>query len=208
MENSKQIQNVYGYARVSTKEQNEGRQIEAFKNFGITEGNIFIDKKSGKDFNREEYQLLKQILKRTQNNVLVIKSIDRLGRNYKEIQNEWREITQDLKTDIVVLDMEILDTRKFKNVLGTFIADLVLQVLSFVAEQERDNIRTRQKEGIQIAKAKGKKFGRPKIEFPKEFKQEYIKWKNKRQTAKTTMENLNLKRGKFYMFVKEYEGRN
>lgn len=208
MENSQQIQsNLYGYARVSTKEQNEDRQTQALTEFGITEDNIFIDKKSGKDFKREEYQLLKKILKRTQNNVLVIKSIDRLGRNYKEIQNEWREITQDLKTDIVVLDMPILDTRQYKDLLGNFIADLILQVLSFVAEQERDNIRTRQREGIEIAKAKGKKFGRPKIELPKEFKEQYKKWKKGEQTAKITMENLDLKRGKFYMFVREYEGR-
>lgn len=208
MENSKQIQsNLYGYARVSTKEQNEDRQIQALTEFGITEDNLFIDKKSGKDFEREEYQLLKRILKRTQNNVLVIKSIDRLGRNYKEIQNEWRKITQDLKTDIVVLDMPILDTRQYKDLLGNFIADLILQVLSFVAEQERDNIRTRQREGIEVAKAKGKKFGRPKIELPKGFKEQYIKWKKGKQTAKTTMENLDLKRGKFYMFVREYEGR-
>lgn len=208
MENSKQIQNnLYGYARVSTKEQNEDRQIQALTEFGITEDNIFIDKKSGKDFEREEYQLLKKILKRTQNNVLVIKSIDRLGRNYKEIQNEWREITQDLKTDIVVLDMPILDTRQYKDVLGTFIADLILQVLSFVAEQERDNIKNRQREGIEIALKKGKKFGRPPILLPKEFKQEYKKWKKGEQTAKVTMENLDLKRGKFYMFVREYEGR-
>ncbi len=208
MENSQQIQsNLYGYARVSTKEQNEDRQTQALTEFGITEDNIFIDKKSGKDFEREEYQLLKKILKRTQNNVLVIKSIDRLGRNYKEIQNEWREITQDLKTDIVVLDMPILDTRQYKDLLGNFIADLILQVLSFVAEQERDNIRTRQREGIEIAKAKGVRMGRPPILLPKEFKQEYRKWKNGEQTAKVTMENLDLKRGKFYMFVREYEGR-
>lgn len=208
MENSKQIQsNLYGYARVSTKEQNEDRQTQALTEFGITEDNIFIDKKSGKDFEREEYQLLKKILKRTQNNVLVIKSIDRLGRNYKEIQNEWREITQDLKTDIVVLDMPILDTRQYKDLLGNFIADLILQVLSFVAEQERVSIRKRQREGIEVAKAKGKKFGRPKIELPKEFKEQYIKWKKGKQTAKVTMENLDLRRTTFYHFVREYEGR-
>ena len=198
-------ENIYGYARVSTKEQNEDRQIEAFKAYGISEDNIFVDKKSGKDFEREEYQLLKKILKRTSNNVLVIKSIDRLGRNYKEIQNEWREIIQDLKTDIVVLDMEILDTRRYKDVLGTFIADLVLQVLSFVAEQERNNIRDRQREGISVAKAKGKKFGRPKINLPIQFEKEYKIWKSGKQTAKTTMEHLKLKRGKFYMFVREYK---
>ena len=206
VENSKQ--NLYGYARVSTKEQNTDRQVQALKEFGIEEENIFEDKKSGKDFNREEYQLLKKILKRTTNNVLVIKSIDRLGRNYKEIQNEWREITQDLKTDIVVLDMEILDTRKYKNLLGNFIADLVLQVLSFVAEQERINTRQRQKEGIKIAKSKNVKFGRPRIERPQNFEEEYKKWKKGKQTAKTTMDNLSLKRNKFYMFVKEYEGKS
>lgn len=200
-------QNLYGYARVSTKEQNTDRQVQALKEFGIEEENIFEDKKSGKDFNREEYQLLKRILKRTTNNVLVIKSIDRLGRNYKEIQNEWREITQDLKTDIVVLDMEILDTRKYKNLLGNFIADLVLQVLSFVAEQERNNIKIRQEEGIKIAKSKNVKFGRPRIKRPQNFEEEYNKWKKGEQTAKTTMDNLSLKRNKFYMFVKEYQER-
>ncbi len=205
VESSKQ--NLYGYARVSTKEQNTDRQIQALKEFGIEEENIFEDKKSGKDFNREEYQLLKRILKRTTNNVLVIKSIDRLGRNYKEIQNEWREITQDLKTDIVVLDMEILDTRKYKNLLGNFIADLVLQVLSFVAEQERINTKQRQEEGIKIAKSKNVKFGRPRIERPHNFEEEYNKWKKGEQTAKTTMDNSSLKRNKFYMFVKEYQER-
>lgn len=206
--NIKENENVYGYARVSTKEQNTDRQIQALKEYGIEEENIFTDKRSGKDFEREEYQLLKRILKRTQNNVLVIKSIDRLGRNYKEIQNEWKEITQDLKTDIVVLDMPILDTRQYKDLLGNFISDLILQVLSFVAEQERGNIRTRQAEGIAVAKAKGKKFGRPKVERPQEFEKEYKKWKKGEQTAKRTIENLQLKRGKFYMFVREYEGRS
>ena len=139
--------NVYGYARVSTKHQKEDRQIEALSEYCITEENLFIDKESGKCFfNREEYQLLKKILKRTENNILFVKSIDRLGRNYKEIQNEWREITQELKTDIVVLDMPLLDTRQYKDLLGNFISDLVLQVLSFVAEQERTNIKQRQKE--------------------------------------------------------------
>ena len=140
------MSNVYGYARVSTKHQVEDRQIEALSEYCITEENIFIDKESGKDFNREEYQLLKKILKRTENNILFVKSIDRLGRNYKDIQNEWREITQELKTDIVVLDMPLLDTRQYKDLLGNFISDLVLQVLSFVAEQERTNIKQRQKE--------------------------------------------------------------
>lgn len=201
------MENIYGYARVSTKQQKEDRQIEALKEFGVEDENIFTDHKSGKDFEREEYQFLKQLMKRTQNNVLVIKSIDRLGRSYKEIQKEWREITQELKTDIVVLDMEILDTRKYKDLLGNFVSDLVLQILSFVAEQERNNIKTRQKEGIKIALEKGKKFGRPILERPKNFEEEYKIWKEGRQTARKTMANLNLKPTKFYMFVKEYEER-
>lgn len=199
------MENIYGYARVSSKDQNEDRQIEALKEFGVSEDNIFTDKKSGKDFDRENYKILKMFLKRTENSVLVIKSIDRLGRNYKQIQDEWRKITQELKTDIVVLDMPLLDTRKYKDTMGTFIADLVLQVLSFMAEQERKNIKSRQADGIAIAKAKGKKFGRPKIELPQNFECEYGLWKKGKQTAKATMEKLNLKRGKFYMFVKEYE---
>ena len=134
-------------------------------------------------------------MKRTQNNVLVIKSIDRLGRNYREILHEWQELTHELNIDIVVLDMPLLDTTLHKNLLGTFISDLILQVLSFVAEQERTNTRTRQAEGIAVAKAKGTKFGRPRIELPANFEEEYIKWKEGKQTAKKTMENLgNIKR--------------
>lgn len=201
-------ENLYGYGRVSTKDQNLDRQIQALLEFGIKKENLFIDKQSGKDFNRQDYQLLKQILKRTTNNILVIKSIDRLGRNYKEIQKEWKELTIDLKTDIVVLDMPILDTRKYKDTMGNFIADIVLQILSFVAENERENIRTRQAEGIAIAKAKGKQLGRPTIGLPTNFGEEYILWKNGKQTAKATMEHLNLKKSKFYEFVREYEKGN
>lgn len=197
--------NYWGYCRVSTQHQKEDRQVEALQNWGIKKDNLFIDKASGKDFNREEYQLLKRILKRTKNNVLVIKSIDRLGRNYKEIQNEWRELTQELNVDIVVLDMPILDTRQYKDLLGNFISDLILQVLSFVAENERKNIKTRQREGIEIAKSKGTKFGRPTISIPSNFEEEYNKWKKGEQTAKIAMENLNLKRTKFYNFVSLYE---
>lgn len=136
--------NIYGYARVSTKNQKEDRQIEALIENGVTKEDIFIDKESGKDFNREEYQLLKKILKRTENNILFVKSIDRLGRNYKEILQEWRDLIK--YTDIKVLDMKLLDTTLYKDLLGNFISDLVLQVLSFVAEQERTNIKQRQKE--------------------------------------------------------------
>lgn len=202
-------QNIYGYCRISTKNQNEDRQVEAMRQYNIEEENIFIDKKSGATFaEREEYQLLKKILKRTQNNVLVIKSIDRLGRNYKEIQKEWKELTIDLKTDIVVLDMPILDTRNYNDTMGGFIANIVLEILSYIAEQERINIKERQREGIAIAKAKGKKFGRPSIALPKDFETQYNLWRNAKQTAKTTMANLGLKKSKFYSFVRTYEGQN
>lgn len=202
-------QNIFGYCRISTKNQNEDRQVEAMRQYNIEEENIFIDKKSGATFaEREEYQLLKKILKRTQNNVLVIKSIDRLGRNYKEIQKEWKELTVDLKTDIVVLDMPILDTRNYKDTMGGFIANIVLEILSYIAEQERINIKERQREGIAIAKAKGKKFGRPSIALPKDFETQYNLWRNAKQTAKTTMANLGLKKSKFYSFVRTYEGQN
>jgi DNA invertase Pin-like site-specific DNA recombinase len=136
--------NIYGYVRVSTKEQNVDRQIEALKEYGITEERVFVDKQSGKDFNRNEYQTLKRFLKLNNGSTLVIKSIDRLGRNYKEIINEWQELTKEYNIDIVVLDMSLLDTRKNKDLMGTFVSDLVLQILSFVAEQERVFIKERQ----------------------------------------------------------------
>lgn len=202
-----EIKNKYGYCRVSAKDQNEERQIKALLEYGINEDNIFIDKKSGKDFEREQYQLLKQILKRTKNNLLVIKSIDRLGRNYSEIQKEFKELMQ--YTDIKILDMPLLDTTLNKDLLGNFIADLILQVLSFVAEQERANIKDRQKQGIEIAKAKGKYRGSKKrIKIPNNFEEEYNKWKLGQQTAKMTMEHCFLKRTTFYAMVKEFEKNN
>lgn len=189
------MKNIYGYARVSTKEQNEDRQVEALKEYGIKEENIFTEKVSGRDFNRPEYRFLKELMKRTQNSVLVIKSIDRLGRNYREILHEWQELTHELNIDIVVLDMPLLDTTKYKDLLGTFISDLILQVLSFVAEQERTNTRVRQAEGIAIAKAKGTKFGRPRVKVDRnEFEKQYAIWKAGEQSAKSCMEALNLKR--------------
>ncbi len=148
--------NIYGYARVSTKNQKEDRQVEALIENSVTKEDIFIDKESGKDFNRDEYQLMKKILKRTDDNLLIVKSIDRLGRNYKEIINEWRDLIQ--YTDIKVLDMPLLDTTLYKDLLGNFISDLVLQVLSFVAEQERTNIRQRQKERNRNCKSKRKEI--------------------------------------------------
>ncbi len=194
-------QKVYGYVRVSTKEQNEDRQVEAMLELGIPKERIFIDKQSGKDFNRAEYQTLKRMLKDSPKSLLVLHSIDRLGRNYKEITKEWQELTTECKSDIKVLDMPLLDTTQHKDLLGNFISDLILQVLSFVSEQERKNIRKRQEEGIAIAKAKGKILGRPKAEITEQFIEEYKKWKAGAQTANQTMQNTNTKRTTFYKLV-------
>lgn len=157
----------YGYIRVSSKDQCEDRQMDALTKAGIPEDHIFTDKQSGKDFDRVQYVKMIRTLKR--NDVLYIKSIDRLGRNYEAIIDEWNAITKKIGADIVVLDMPLLDTRKGKDLMGTFIADLVLQILSFVAETERRNIKQRQAEGIAAAKARGVKFGRPPMELPEGF---------------------------------------
>lgn len=192
---------VFGYARVSSKDQNEERQLVAFKEYGIDERDIYIDKQSGKDFNREQYNILKHILR--ENDLLVIKSIDRLGRNYNMIVNEWKDITRNIKADIFVLDMPLLDTRNNKDLLGTFISDLVLQILSYVAEQERSFIKQRQKEGIINAKNNGIKFGRPKIEKPQNFDIVVNRWKNKEIKSKEAMELLGLKPNTFYNMIKD-----
>ena len=192
---------VFGYARVSSKEQNEERQLSAFQKFGIDERDIYVDKQSGKDFNRKEYLTIKNILR--ENDLLVIKSIDRLGRNYDMIVNEWKDITKNIKADIVVIDMPLLDTRKNKDLLGTFISDIVLQILSYVAEQERTFIKQRQKEGILVAKNNGVKFGRPKIEKPQNFDIVVNKWKNKEIKSKDAMKLLGLKANTFYNMVKD-----
>lgn len=166
----------FAYIRVSAKDQNENRQIDALEAAGIENAKLFIDKSSGKDFNRQQY---KKMLKRMRlGDVLYVKSIDRLGRNYEEIIEQWRILTKDKGIDIVVLDMPLLDTRKDKNLMGTFIADLVLQILSFVAETERANIKQRQAEGIAAAKARGVKFGRPKKEMPDNFGELATMWFN------------------------------
>ena len=191
---------VFGYARVSSKEQNEERQINAFKDFNIDERDIYVDKQSGKDFNRENYLILKHILR--ENDLLVIKSIDRLGRNYNMIIEEWKDITKNIKADIVVIDMPLLDTRNNKDLLGTFISDLVLQILSYVAEQERSFIKLRQKEGIENALNKGVKFGRPKIEKPSNFDNVISQWKKKEIKSKDAMIMLNLKPNTFYNLLK------
>ena len=166
---------LIGYARVSTINQNEDRQIQELIKFGVEEKRIYIDKQSGKDFHRPSYMKMLKRLKK--GDVLVVKSIDRLGRNYREIQEEWRIITHKRNADIVVLDMPLLDTTRSKDLLGTFIADLVLQLLSFVAENERMNIRQRQAEGIAAAKKRGVKFGRPPIPKPDNFDEMYKLWK-------------------------------
>ena len=158
---------VYGYVRVSSQEQNEDRQLIAMAEAGVARANIFIDKQSGKDFDRPNY---KRLIKRLRpGDTLFIKSIDRLGRNYEEIQNQWRIITKDKDVDMVVIDMPLLDTRINKNLLGTFISDLVLQLLSFISENERTTIRQRQAEGIAAAKKRGVRFGRPTKEAPQNF---------------------------------------
>ena len=166
---------IYGYIRVSTREQNEDRQLIALREMAVPEANLFIDKQSGKDFQRPQYKKLVRKLKK--DDLLYIKSIDRLGRNYEEIQNQWRVLTKDKGVDIVVLDMPLLDTRRGKDLMGTFLSDIVLQVLSFVAENERTNIRQRQAEGIAAARARGVKFGRPPRPLPENYHSAYQRWK-------------------------------
>ena len=196
-------QKVYGYVRVSSCDQNEARQIQKLIDYGITQDRIFIDKQSGKDFNRQEYQTLKRMLKDSPHSLLIITSIDRLGRNYKEITKEWQMLTEENQTDIRVLDMPLLDTTQFKDLLGTFISDLILQVLSFVAEQERNNIRVRQAEGIAVAKANNVRFGRPKIKVPDNFIDVCNRWISGEITATDAMILTGIKRTNFYKMVKE-----
>ena len=173
--------NLYGYIRVSTREQNEDRQILALKELSIPEKNLFIDKQSGKDFERPQYR--KMVRKLKKDDLLYIKSIDRLGRNYSEILEQWRILTKEKGIDIVVLDMPLLDTRRGKDLMGTFLSDIVLQMLSFVAENERSNIRQRQAEGIASAKARGVRFGRPPKPLPENFHEIYQQWKNGKTTG-------------------------
>lgn len=193
------------YIRVSDDSQNLDRQYEAIKALGIDDKHIYQDKQSGKDFERIGYQYMKRALEA--NDVLVIMSIDRLGRNYNDIIREWREITQDMKADIKVLDMPLLDTTKSKDLIGTLISDIVLQLLSYVAEQERANIKKRQAEGIAIAKAKGRHLGRPKATYPANWMEVYSRWKQGDITAVKAMETTQLSKVTFYKLVKQYEGR-
>lgn len=198
---------VFNYIRVSSKEQNEARQIEAMEKFNkdnnITNAIELIDKSSGTNTDRPNLQMLLKVV--GEGDLVVIKSIDRLSRNYKEVIQLWNDITSK-GADIVVIDMPLLDTRQYKDLLGDFISNLILQVLGYVAQQETEFRSKRQLEGIAIAKAQGKHLGRPKAEYPNNFKEQYELWKQGSQTAKATMDNLGLKRTTFYKLVKQYEG--
>lgn len=192
------IEITYGYARVSTITQKEDRQIDKLQEYGIPLKNIFTDKQSGKNFERRQYVKLRRKLK--PGDILVIKSIDRLGRCYEDILDEWKNITKKSGADIVVLDMPLLDTTQAKDLLGTLIADLVLQLLSFVAENERVNILQRQAEGIASAKARGVKFGRPKKQLSPEYIKNYMMWKDKKISAQQGADNSNMPLWAFYKY--------
>lgn len=193
------------YVRVSSKDQSVERQNAAAKEMGIPEEYVFIEKASGKDFKRPEYQLMKRMLRN--GDVLYIQSLDRLGRNKQMILEEWRELIQVKKIEIVVLDMPLLNTMRYKNLNGieTLISDLILQLLSYMAEDERNRIRTRQKEGVAVAIRNGIKFGRRKIEMNDTFPTVYQEWKQRKITAVEAMKRLGMKRNTFYRRVKEYE---
>lgn len=190
---------VYGYARVSTRDQNEARQIDALKAFGVDR--IYIDRQSGKDFNRPEYQKLMARL--MPEDTLVVKSIDRLGRNYREILDQWRIVTKGIGAAIVVLDMPLLDTRQSRDLTGTLIADIVLQLLSYVAETERNYIRQRQAEGIAAAKARGQKFGRPRIDRGADYPEVLQLWQRRIISAAEAGRRLGVSHGTFLKWTKE-----
>ena len=193
--------NVYGYVRVSTREQNEDRQLLALNERQVPEKNIYMDKQSGKDFNRPRYRKLLKKLR--QRDLLYIKSIDRLGRDYEEILEQWRVLTKEKGIDIVVLDMPLLDTRRGRDLMGTFLSDIVLQVLSFVAENERKNIRERQKEGIEAARLRGVQFGRPPKPEPENFDQVYGQWLAKRISGEEAARLCNFSVPTFYRRAKK-----
>lgn len=197
------MKNFFGYMRVSSLEQNTERQKVELLRWGIIDKNIYCDKLSGKDFNRPQYQKLKRKLK--EGDVLVVKSIDRLGRNYDDIQEEWREIVKAKKADIVILDMPILDTRTNKDLIGTLISDIVLQLLSYVAQAERENIKQRQAEGIAIAKAQGKHLGRFPTPIPDEFYPVYEKWQQRIYTLETASKELGITVSQFRTMIKKHK---
>lgn len=193
---------IYGYVRVSSTDQNEDRQMIALREVSVPEKNIFLDKQSGKDFERPHYKKLVHKLKA--GDLLYILSIDRLGRNYDEIQKQWRILTKEIGIDICVLDMPLLDTRNGKDLMGTFIADLVLQILSFVAQSERENIKKRQAEGIAAAKAKGVKFGRPEKPLPNDFGKIVKAWEQKKLPFAEVLSRCDMSEATFYRKLREY----
>lgn len=193
---------IYGYIRVSSRDQNEDRQLIALKETGVTVKNIYQDKQSGKDFNRPQYKKLLRKMKK--GDLLYVKSIDRLGRDYEEILQQWRVLTKEKGIDIVVLDMPLLDTRRGKDLMGAFLSDIVLQVLSFVAENERTNIRQRQAEGIAAAKAKGVKFGRPEKSVPDDFAKIVRAWEQKRLPFEEVLKQCDMSEATFYRRLREY----
>lgn len=193
---------IYGYVRVSSTDQNEDRQMIALSEAGVPKKNIYMDKMSGKDFDRPQYQKLLKKLK--PGDLLYILSIDRLGRNYEEIQKQWRIITKEKNVDVCVIDMPLLDTRQGKDLMGTFIADLVLQILSFVAQSERENIKKRQAEGIAAAKAKGVRFGRPEKDVPGNFAAIIKLWEQKKLPLSEVLKQCNMSEATFYRRLREY----
>lgn len=197
--------NTYGYIRVSGVDQNEDRQRIAIGNKLVPERNIFIDKQSGKDFNRPAYK--KMVKKLREGDLLYILSIDRLGRNYEEVQNQWRILTKEIGIDICVIDMPLLDTRNGKDLLGTFIADLVLQILSFVAQSERENIRERQAQGIAAAKARGVRFGRPPKPLPENYFELYRRWKEGKISGTAAAMECDMTLSRFRYQARVYEKR-
>lgn len=194
---------AYGYIRVSSRDQNEERQLVALHKLQIPEKNIYMDKRSGKDFNRPQYRRLVRKLKK--DDLLYIKSIDRLGRNYAEILDQWRILTKEKGVDIVVLDMPLLDTRRGKDLMGTLLSDIVLQVLSFVAENERSNIRQRQAEGIAAAKARGVRFGRPELELPDGFEELVDAWKSREIPRQEILRQCGMSEATFYRRLRKYK---
>ena len=187
---------AYGYIRVSSKDQNEDRQLLALRELDIPEGNIFIEKQSGKDFERPQYR--KMVRRFKWDDLLCVKSIDRLGRNYGEILEQWRFLTKEKGIDIMVLDMPLLDTRRGKDLMGVFLSDVVLQILSFVAENERDNIRRRQAEGIAAARLRGVRFGRPPLPLPDNFHEMHRAWRGKKISLRQAAQACDMPQGTFY----------
>lgn len=194
--------NIYGYIRVSSKDQNEDRQLIALHDKGVEDRFIYVDKVSGKDFNRPRYKDLVKKLK--PGDLIYIQSIDRLGRNYEEVQDQWRILTKEKNADICVIDMPLLDTRQGKDLMGTFIADIVLQILSFVAQSEREHIKKRQAEGIAAAKARGIRFGRPEKEVPTDFSRIVIAWEKKQCPFAEVLRQCNMSEATFYRRLREY----